>query len=558
MLPIVLIIAILSQGHATDYGTAFVTAFPENLAYYFPSPLVLQLKITTLFPSTVITVKMNNVVILEQTIASQQVSIVNIGSAEVNQFGIRGNTVIVTSSKNITVFSISTRGDSVQTNVVPPTVNLGTEYLVPALNYTDFAVQLNSYNMSGILSSSSDLLDFSYRLIIINAREVVNNIVVTEKLSTGNKETFITLDPFMLTQLSSSAYWYKVTSSVEAAVILTNPCIDSVNCKCNMIAHQLRPTKFMGTEFIYPPFNATRNRLFVTSDQSVDLSCNTETKTVQPGSQDLLPYLPGLVSTNPILTTSKPSSLTVISPGLIVNLISTDMFSGCFLVHSKTTAYSNALVIVETAQQNSLQIGNAAATGTTWEVISGTKYSWDLIPLTFPSSVIWHPTTPIAVYVFESAGTHFLYGGPAISINDEPDPNGCVLVPMKFDLSNITMSWQSSRAHCRNKGELLVSPNLNYTQNKMAAALNNLNMEGVAWLGLRRNLVTSEWNWSRSVPFDFANWDTNQPAGGLCASIIIEPNGNFTWSTERCCSPMLPLCATDMVILTTFTDTNLN
>ncbi|KAK2815326.1 hypothetical protein Q7C36_023592 [Tachysurus vachellii] len=552
MLPIVLIISILSQGHATDYGTEFVTAFPENLAYYFPSALSLQLKITTFFPNTAVTIKMNDTIIHSLTLPSSQVSTVNIYNAEVNQLGICRNTIIVTSSQNITVFSISRRGDSVQTNVVPPTVNLGMKYLVPAFNYTDFAVKMNSYNMSGILSSSTNLLDFSSRLIIINARADVNNIAVTEKLPTGDKVTTITLGPFALIQLSSSAYWYKVTSSVEAAVILTNPCIDSVSCRCNMIAHQLRPTDLMGNEFIFPPFNETSYRLFVTSDESVDLSCNTVTKTVQPGSQDLLPYLPGLASTNPILKTSKPSSLSVISPGLIVNLIPTDKFSGCFLVHANSLAQPKALVIVETAQQNSLQIGNSVATGTSWEVISGTKYSWDFIPLPQSSVVIWHPTSPIAVYVFGGAGTD--YGGPAISINSEPDPNGCVLVPLKFELSNITMSWQSSQSHCKNKGEVLASPNFNYTQNKLAAALNDLNMEGVAWLGLRRNLVTSEWNWSRSVPFDFANWDNNQPAGGLCVSIIIEPNGNFTWSTMRCCSPMLPLCSSEMVILTTFTE----
>lgn len=361
---------------------------------------------------------MNSTIVRQQTIANPQVSIVNINNAEVNQLGTCGNTIIVTSSQNITVFSISTRGDSVQTNVVPPTVNLGMQYLVPALNYTGFAVQMNSYNMSGILSSNTELLDFSYRLIIINARGVENQITVTEKLPTGDHTRSIPLDPFALIQLSSSAYWYKVTSSVEAAVILTNPCIDSVSCRCNMIAYQLQPTNFMEKEFIFPPFSATNYRLFVTSDDSVDLSCNTKTITVQPGSQDLLPYLPGLVNTNPILKTSKPSSLTVISPGLIVNLISTDMFSGCFLVHANLQAKPKALVIVETAQQNSLQIGNSVATGTSWEVISGTKYSYGNITLTLSSTVIWHPTTPIAVYVFESAGT--VYGGPAISINDEP------------------------------------------------------------------------------------------------------------------------------------------
>ncbi|KAK3541430.1 hypothetical protein QTP86_025553, partial [Hemibagrus guttatus] len=558
MLPIILIISILSQGHAVDYGTDFITAFPENLAYYFPSVLYLQLKITTLFPGTMITVKMNTTVIIEKSIDQPQVSIVKINDAEVNQLGISGRAIRITSTKNITVFSISTRGDSVQSNVVPPTAHLGVEYLVPSLNYTELAVKMNTYNVSQFTSSNDVLMDFSYRLLIINAKETDNVIKVTEKLPSGDNEITVTLGPLALTQLASSAYWFKVSSSDKVAVILTNPCVDSLSCRCNMIAHQLRPNELLGTEFIYPQFNSSKYRLFVTSAESVDLSCGSESRNIPPGSTGLLPYLPDLVSTNPILKTSKPSAVRVISPGLIIDLLSKSLFAGCFLVHVTMPSQPKALVIVETAQKDLVHINTIPAAGTSWEEISGTPYSWDLITLSNPSSVIWHPNSPIAVYSMENSGAVGIYGGPAISLNNEPDPNGCVVVPMAFELSNITLSWQESRSYCTSKSKLLVSPNFNYTQQKLVATLNSMNAEGVAWLGLRRDLVTSEWYWPRPVPFSFANWDNNQPGGGLCVSMRMEPSGNFTWSTVRCCSPMLPLCATEMVIVTTLTDVPLN
>ncbi|KAG7318053.1 hypothetical protein KOW79_019088 [Hemibagrus wyckioides] len=554
MLAIVLIISLLSQGQAVDYGTDFITAFPENLAYYFPATLSLQLKITSLLPNTVITVSMNTTVIKQLTNGSPQVSIVNINNAEVNQLGISGSAIRIISDKNITVFSISKRGDSVQSNLVPPTAHLGVEYLVPSLNYTELAVQMNTYNVSQFASSSAVLMDFSYRLLIINAKETDNVVTVTEKQPGGDIVTTITLGPLALTQLASSAYWFKVSSTDKVAVILTNPCVDSLSCRCNMIAHQLRPSELLGTEFIFPQFNSSTYRLFVTSAESVDLSCGSETRNIQPGSLGLLPYLPDLVSTNPILKTSKPSAVRVIRPGFIIDLLPKSMFAGCFLVHVNINTQPNALVIVETAQKDLLYIGSALATGTSWEEISGTPYSWDLITMTTSSSIIWHPNSPIAVYSIEKSGAVGVYGGPAISLNNEPDPNGCVVVPMSFELSNVTMSWQASRSYCTSKNEILVSPNFNYTQQKMVAALNSMNAEGYAWLGLRRNLVTSEWYWHRSVAFGFANWDNNQPAGGLCVSMRMEPNGNFTWSTVRCCSPMLPLCATDMVTVTTLTD----
>lgn len=119
---------------------------------------------------------------------------------------------------------------------------------------------------------------------------------------------------------------------------------------------------------------------------------------------------------------------------------------------------------------------------------------------------------------------------------------------MEFELSNVTMSWREARVQCISNGLALVSPNINYTQNKMAAALNNMNVEGFAWLGLRRNLVTSEWNWQNGANFDFANWDNGQPTGNLCVGIWMEPNGNFTWRSIRCCESMQPLCVRDLVI----------
>ncbi|XP_034154119.1 uncharacterized protein LOC117595801 [Pangasianodon hypophthalmus] len=555
MLPIILIMSILCQGHAVDYGTDFVTAFPENLAYYFPVELSLKLKITTFLPTTDVTIIMNGVIINRMIPDIPQVFDVNIPGAEVNQLGVSNNSIRIISDKKITVLSINKRGDSIQTNVVPPTTRLGVEYLVPSPNYTKLAVQLNTYNPSNFIDSTTVPMDFSYRLIIINAEAVENSVTVTQKLPDGDEVTTMKLDPFALTQLPSSSFWFKVSSTAKVAVILTNPCMDTQNCRCNMVAHQLRPTDFLGTEFIFPPINTTVKHLFVTSAKRVDLSSGSETKTVEPGSIGMLPFLPGLDTGNPSLTTSQPASLRVIQPGLIIDLLPKTMFSGCYLVHRTTQTQSLALVIVATGQKNDVRMGPDPLSGVTWNDISNAEYSWALIDLDrCKSCVIWHPTSQIAVYVFETSLTGVRYGGPAISVNDIPDPNGCVVVPIEFELVNITLSWQASRAQCISKGMVLASPNINYTQNKMVAALNNMNAEGVAWLGLRRSLVSSEWYWHSKVDFNFANWDNNQPASGLCVSMRMEPDGNFTWSSVRCCSPMLPLCAREMVIMGTIND----
>ncbi|KAF4076180.1 hypothetical protein AMELA_G00227360 [Ameiurus melas] len=533
MFPIILMMSLLCQaGHAVDYGTDFVTAFPENLAYYFPAPLSLSLKITTFVPNTNVQI-ISGAVINTSFITTPQVFVVNCPDLEVNQIGLSFKALRIISDHNITVVSISRRKDSIQTNIVPPTNRLGVEYLVPSPDFSTIAVQLNTYNVSQFIGSTPVPMEFAFGVIIINAVNVSNDVTVTSPTA-GDDE--ITLDPFQLILLPSNCTWSRVVSSENVAVIITNPCVDTQNCRCNMIAHQLLPTNLMATEFFFPSLNLNYSRLFVTSADSVDLSSDSQT----------------------VFKTTQPAVLSVINPGLIIDLIPKNMFSGCYLVHTTTQSQSQVLIIVETAKKDGLTIvtnptSTTPATTTlvsssSWNDVIDAQYSWALISLNCKSCVIWHPTSPIAVYILEKSGSGVTFGGPAISVNDEPDPNGCVVVPMRFELINVTMSWQEARFQCINKGLLLVSPNINYTQNKMAAALNDMKAEDFAWIGLRRNLVTSEWNWQNGANFNFANWDNSQPTGNLCVGIWMEPNGNFTWRSARCCEPMQPLCVRDYVL----------
>lgn len=131
------------------------------------------------------------------------------------------------------------------------------------------------------------------------------------------------------------------------------------------------------------------------------------------------------------------------------------------------------------------------------------------------------------------------------------DPNGCVVIPVIYELSNITMSWQEARKHCISQGLSMASPNIAYTQKKLVGSLNSMNAVGFAWLGLRLGLVSSTWSWFNNIDFSYTNWDYNQPTSNMCASILMQPGGNFTWRSVRCCSPMQPLCGNQMVIVKT-------
>ncbi|KAM9431895.1 uncharacterized protein Hap1MRO34_003030 [Clarias gariepinus] len=429
-------------------------------------------------------------------------------------------------------------------------------YLVPSFNYTDLAVRLNTYNVSQFIDTTTVPMDFSFRLIIINAEAVNNTVTVTQTTDGGGTtDSVITIGPYSLNQLPSSNSYFQVSSTGKVAVILTNPCIDTPNCKCNMVAHQLRPTSLLGDSFLYPYYNATGMGLFVASENNVDITSGSQKSSVSPGSITMLPYFPGLSTGSTILTTSQPASVNVIYPGLIVELLPTTSFAGCFLVHSTATANTMALIIALTSEKDKVQMGTTPLSAT-WNALNDTGYSYTTASITNPSSnFIWHPSSPIGVYIIATSNIAVTFGGPAIVLNDEPDPNGCVVVPIPFALSNNTMSWQASRAYCESQNMVLASPNLEFTQHKIVQSLINMNAAGGVWLGMRRNLTTSDWYWNSGNDITFTDWKDNEPSSGMCVSLTVDKSADFKWSTKRCCTPMQPMCQGKMVILSSITDT---
>lgn len=411
-------VCLILPGHALDCGTDFVTAFPENLAFYFPASLMQLLKITIFQLYTQVNVTMNGTVIHSVNISAVGVTTLNVLNAEINLLGVSGNSIRITSDKNIAVLSYNKRGDSIQANVVPPTTCLGKHYMVPSPNYTEFAVKMNSYNFSAYADPSIEPMDFSMNLLIVNAEAVINSITVYKNSPTAQSSDTFDLGPYAVILLPRNSFWYEVTSTAKVAVIITNPCMDSLNCRCNLVAHQLRPTDFLGTSFIFPPFDNTDKRLFVTSSDSVVLSSGSDTQSVAPASIGLLSFLPGQSTGG--LTTTTSASVRVILPGLIIDVLPTNMFAGCFLVQTNDPTKAQVLLIVKTAEKGDIHKDSNVISTAVWRDLSDVGYSWAVISLTERSCVIWHPTSRIAVYVLETSGSGVTYGGPAISINKEP------------------------------------------------------------------------------------------------------------------------------------------
>ena len=120
-----------------------------------------------------------------------------------------------------------------------------------------------------------------------------------------------------------------------------------------------------------------------------------------------------------------------------------------------------------------------------------------------------------------------------------------MVVPSVLDVGDQPVSWQVSRQYCAAEGGYLASPSCAEFQRSMTLKLKEAGARGQAWIGLRRSLLTTEWYWQNGRDFDFSNWDNEQPGdprSGMCASVSMEQNGNYTWNSMQCCSSLKPVC----------------
>ncbi|KAI4878422.1 hypothetical protein NFI96_029161 [Prochilodus magdalenae] len=555
MWSVLLVMSVFQQGHAAvSYGRDFVTAFPENTAYYYPANLTTYLKITSLHDNTNFNFTFNGKVKKGTLNASQTRVIYLSGEVEEHQLNRSSKAVRVTSDNDVTVITCSRRAYSVQTNVVLPVRKLGQVYQIPTPNYTEIILMLNNYSVSGQNSPAGSYSQtYSlFRLLIINAEDKNNTVTVTQQQSgQGTSATSFTLSPYELIQMQSSDSLLKVTASANVSVLLTHPCLDTYLCKCSMVVHQLRPTSLLGDSFLVPPpYITNQSRMFSTSDQSVRLQYGSPpvsgSQALDPGSSNFLPFYQLLKTGFSNVSTSKPVSLKLVQIGSLIDLI--PVFSACYLVQTTSNSKSRVLLIVETLQVQDLRLDSRyIRSQVRWNVINGTEYSWALVDIDpLKSQIMWHPSSTFGVYVLEAVDLNVPYGGPAISISEEPDPSGCAMTSAIWEVGNQSMTWQEALKYCTESGGQLASPSWAKGQSAMARKLKESGATGQVWIGLRRSLLTTEWYWQNGQRLDFSNWDRNQPANpeqGLCASVSMEPTGNYgRWSSARCCSSLKPVC----------------
>ncbi|XP_051577908.1 uncharacterized protein LOC127454622 isoform X2 [Myxocyprinus asiaticus] len=413
MLIILLVAAMFGQGQSwSDYGYYFITAFPENIAFYYPFIPSNYLKITALYNDTSVDVYLSHTLMFTNTLQSGDTTIVTL-NVEQYQFGQSYRSVIINSSDYIVVLSVSHRGDSVQTNVVQPLQNLGTIYTIPSLNYSEM---ISTFNEMGENISKKNSL---FRLVIINSEDVNNHVIIQRQQF---QYTEIILNPNGLVQLPINGSEIAIVADYRVAVLLTHPCVETASCRCNMVVNQLRPDLQWSNLFLVPSVvHMSKTWLHVTSAMNIQLSgANLEPTNFAPYPSNLL-SIPSVQSNSQYIFASDAVSLRIISPGLFIELIPLYMFHACYLVQISSTQ-GEVLVIAETAYKDNVHIDSSLLSSTDWSPIAQTQYSSVSVILD-GEHVIWHSSSRIGVYMFERMRSGILYGGPAIALKMQPDKN---------------------------------------------------------------------------------------------------------------------------------------
>lgn len=415
-----------------DQGTTFITAFPENIAY-FHRKVLNYLKITCLLDYTEVTITYLGEVdegistrgVLDKAGVTWTWSLTK--EVEVSQFNTSNKSIFISSNQSVTVLSMSGWPERFQSHVVQPIRNLGMLYHVPTLNYTELSPSLGP-----VLNPFPKY--HSFRLIIINAANQTNAVTVKQVNKQGRQSQYNqTLDKLNLFQMPINGEVTEINATERIAVMFTHPCFDSKGCSCNMMLNQLRPTKPVNlSSRFFIPFLASYpsislKQLFLTTDQ-LNISvvngtlANSGVGVKVMNSTNILPLLPNFNNPYQVITTSKTVSLSLISPGLILDLIPESMFAGCYLVHFNSIN-SEALVLAQTSSTKSVRMNaNVLLSTTQWTVVTGTQFSWTIVRGTAAntSATIWHNYTTIGVYVIERLEKDNIYGRAAVVLSDEP------------------------------------------------------------------------------------------------------------------------------------------
>ncbi|MGH0163498.1 UNVERIFIED_CONTAM: hypothetical protein FKN15_045059 [Acipenser sinensis] len=108
----------------------------------------------------------------------------------------------------------------------------------------------------------------------------------------------------------------------------------------------------------------------------------------------------------------------------------------------------------------------------------------------------------------------------------------------RYHVVKDVMTWDQARQHCQSNFTDLVSVPSEEEMLAVKALISRVS-DYTFWLGLRRNTVSSPWEWSTGVAFQYSKWRSWEPdPSGDCGAMI--PTGE--WEAKPCGNPQCLVC----------------
>ena len=372
-----------------DAGHEFVVVFPENIAYYHPTPPVNSVQITALH-DTVVDLTMHTGGHTRETLSAGQTKqvFVDVG-LELRKKVTSDEALLITSTGKITVRSTSRKLNSVQTALVLPTSKLGKEFLVPPVP-----------QIQGTTDQVS--LDVTERrpfaLFIVSAKQVT--VVTMEGVPTRE----VVLQPRQVLQvLVQQAELRAVRADRPVAVLFAHACAIRHECTCGLLQAALPPANHHKLRFFIPPFLARNQTLLLIS--------SNESSTIKSFDPD-----------SPLVETD--GSALLYRPGFLLSLIPESDFASCYVISRIRGVQNFAVILVHKSFIDGVRIGNIPLENPDWQQLRGTEFVSTPVLLLLDKSVLWHTSHKMAVY-FHGNDRAAPFGNPApiISKTAGTDPS---------------------------------------------------------------------------------------------------------------------------------------
>ncbi|KAM4703004.1 IgGFc-binding protein [Rhinophrynus dorsalis] len=412
---------------AGPQGKQFVTVFMQNYQLSYSSANF-QLLITGYYPSTTVTVWMNNsnfkkvLAVNERSTLTVQIP----PNAELPGVSKSCNAIIITSDKDISVLSLNYKFQSADTSIIYPVQDLGTDY----------------YVVTPLNGPPDGFKEFS----VVSYEEPTNidiylkgDVTYQNRLYKAGSKLTVLLESYNAIQLLSKddLSGSRVVSQKPVAVLSGHTCTWK-NTKCNHVYEQLKPVSSWETTFIVPPMSSQTktDTVYVVASQNTKVDYQVESSILSQNlvagqviQLDLPPQTSLYISASAGIQvvyycTGFRDRLGIDNDPTLINIPSVKSYCTSYYIYGQQDFDNYGTLVVKNADTSKMTFNRNPAQDFSWKSIPGTEYSWSTLKLGrgFSFQMLENPSSPFMLLSYGLAKMNS-YGSPAICTNTNAGPS---------------------------------------------------------------------------------------------------------------------------------------